>query len=351
MISIQNQIIVENQMNQLCFNIQIVMKQNRRTCQDIDLDNCKVLDEVLWKDDRLCVFQSMITWLIREAHDLSINNHFEMNWTLNLLRWFYCWSKMRTIIKCYIQNCYVYHKSKALRVDLSSSLSCSTQFRLSFSVELSWEESTQLNWVKSDSQFNSVNLMSWLELNCRPTFYQIFYQIFYQSDQTLYQTFYQTLYHVFYHIFHHISHYIFHHISYYVFYHISYHISHHIFYYVSHYILYHILYYTFYHIFHHIFHHISHYILYHISHQPLYQILYQIDRKIDYKKKLKKKRESILFLVHSILYLVTLIKFKQLNSILSWTRIEESQFNLNLNSELSWVDFSQFNSTLTWRQI
>jgi len=47
MISIQNQIIVENRTNQLCFNIQIVMKQNRRTCQDIDLDNCKVLDEVL----------------------------------------------------------------------------------------------------------------------------------------------------------------------------------------------------------------------------------------------------------------------------------------------------------------
>jgi len=46
-ISIQNQIIVENQMNQLCINIQAVMKQNRRTCQDIDLDNCKVLDEVL----------------------------------------------------------------------------------------------------------------------------------------------------------------------------------------------------------------------------------------------------------------------------------------------------------------
>ncbi len=47
MISIQNQIIVENRTNQLCFNIRIVMKQNRRTCQDIDLDNCKVLDEVL----------------------------------------------------------------------------------------------------------------------------------------------------------------------------------------------------------------------------------------------------------------------------------------------------------------
>ncbi len=87
MISIQNQIIVENQTNQLCFDIQIIMKQNRRTCQDIDLDNCKVLDEVLWKDDRLWVSQSMITWLIKEAHDLSISDHSDMNWTLNLLRW------------------------------------------------------------------------------------------------------------------------------------------------------------------------------------------------------------------------------------------------------------------------
>jgi len=115
MISIQNQIIVENQMNQLCFNIWIIMKQNRRTCQDIDLDNCKVLDEVLWKDDRLWVSQSMITQLIREAHDLSISDHSDMNQTLNLLRWSYCWSKMRTMIKCYIWNCYICCRSKASR--------------------------------------------------------------------------------------------------------------------------------------------------------------------------------------------------------------------------------------------
>ncbi len=91
------------------------MKQNRRTCQDINLDNCKVLDEVLWKDDRLWVFQSMITWLIRKAHDSSINEHSDMNWTLNLLRRSYCWSKMRTMIKRYIRNCYVCRRSKASR--------------------------------------------------------------------------------------------------------------------------------------------------------------------------------------------------------------------------------------------
>ncbi len=114
-ISIQNQIIVENQMNQLCINIQAVMNQNRRTCQDIDLNNCRVLDEVLWKDDRLWVSQSMIIQLIREAHDLSINDHSDMNWTLNLLRWSYCWLKMRTTIKRYIWNCYVCRRSKASR--------------------------------------------------------------------------------------------------------------------------------------------------------------------------------------------------------------------------------------------
>ncbi len=98
------------------------MKQNRRTCQDIDLNNCRVLDEVLWKDDRLWILQSMITWLIREAHDLSINDHSDMNRTLNLLRWSYCWSKMRTIIKRYIQNYYVCRRSKASRDQINELL-------------------------------------------------------------------------------------------------------------------------------------------------------------------------------------------------------------------------------------
>ncbi len=86
MISIQNQIIVENWMNQLCFNIWIIMKQNRKTYQDIDLNNCRVLDEVLWKDDKLWISQPIIIQLIRKAHDFSINDYSDMNWTLNLLR-------------------------------------------------------------------------------------------------------------------------------------------------------------------------------------------------------------------------------------------------------------------------
>ncbi len=115
MISIQNRIIVENRTNQQCINIQTVIEQNRRTCQDMSLDNCRVLNEVLWKNDRLWVSQSMITQLIRKAYDLLINDHSDINWMLNLLRRSYCWSKMRTTIKHYIQNCYVCRRSKASR--------------------------------------------------------------------------------------------------------------------------------------------------------------------------------------------------------------------------------------------
>jgi len=67
MIFIQNQIIVENQMNQLCINIWTVIEQNQKTYQDINLNNCQVLNEVLWKDDRLWVSQSEITWLIKKS--------------------------------------------------------------------------------------------------------------------------------------------------------------------------------------------------------------------------------------------------------------------------------------------
>ncbi len=86
MISIQNQIIVENWMNKQCINIETIIQQNRRTCQDMSLNNCRVLNEVLWKNDRLWVSQLMIIQLIRKAYDLSINDHSDMNWMLNLLR-------------------------------------------------------------------------------------------------------------------------------------------------------------------------------------------------------------------------------------------------------------------------
>ncbi len=139
-ISIQYQIIVENWTNQQCIDIQTVIEQNRRTCQDMSLDNCRVLNEVLWKNDRLWVSQSMITQLIRKAYDLLINDHSDMNWMLKLLRRSYYWSKMRTTIKHYIQNCYVCRRSKASRDWINELLK-------SLSISEQWWQDISLNFI------------------------------------------------------------------------------------------------------------------------------------------------------------------------------------------------------------
>ncbi len=159
MISIQNQIIVENQTNQQCINIQTVIEQNRRTCQDMSLDNCRVLNEVLWKNDKLWVSQSMIIQLIRKAYDLSINNHSDINWTLDLLRWSYCWLKMRTTIKRYIWNCYVCRRSKASRDQINELLK-------SLFISEQWWHNISLNFIinllKSDESNAILTVIDWL---------------------------------------------------------------------------------------------------------------------------------------------------------------------------------------------
>jgi hypothetical protein len=103
-------------------------------------NNCQVLDEVLWKDDKLWISQSIIIWLIRKAYDLSINDHSDMNWMLNLLRWSYCWLKMRTIIKHYIWNCYMYHKSKISRNRINELLKSLLIFK-------QWWKNISLNFI------------------------------------------------------------------------------------------------------------------------------------------------------------------------------------------------------------
>ncbi len=159
MISIQNWIIVENQTNQQCIDIRTVIEQNRRTYQDMSLDNCRVLNKVLWKNDRLWVSQSIITQLIRKAHDLSISDHSNMNWTLDLLKRSYCWSKMRTTIKRYIRNCYVCRRSKVSRDRINELL------KLLFISEQWWQD-ISLNFIidllKSDESNAILTVIDWL---------------------------------------------------------------------------------------------------------------------------------------------------------------------------------------------
>ncbi len=105
--------------------------------------------------------------MIRKAHDLSISDHSDMNQTLNLLRWLYCWLKMRMTIKCYIWNCYVYHKSKASRDRINELLKSLLIFKqqwqnisLDFIIDLSESDEnnailTVIDWLSKKRHYIS----------------------------------------------------------------------------------------------------------------------------------------------------------------------------------------------------
>ncbi len=101
----------------------------------------------------------MITQLIKEAHDLSINDHSDMNWTLDLLRRSYCWLKMRMTIKRYIQNCYVCRRSKASRDQINELLK-------SLSIFEQWWQDILLNFIidllKSNESNAILTVIDWL---------------------------------------------------------------------------------------------------------------------------------------------------------------------------------------------
>jgi len=61
--------------------------------------------------------------------------------------------------------CSLINSDFVVYINLSSSSSYSTQLRLNYSVELSWEESTKLDQVEFNSQLNSINSTSWFKLN------------------------------------------------------------------------------------------------------------------------------------------------------------------------------------------
>ena len=186
--------------------------------------------------------------------------------------------------------------SSAARSVVKFELLNSTQIEFQCWVELREINSTQSSWVRLSTQLSQLDELTrtWLQI--------YFLSNFLSNSLSKWSN--------------SLSNFLSNFLSCFLSYFLSY--SHHISHYVSHYIFYHILYYTFYHISHHIF----------IIFPTIFSIIFLINLSIKFsikliakliaKKKLKKKRKSILFLVHSILYLVTKIEFKQLNSILNW---------------------------------
>ncbi len=130
--SIYKQVLDVNEIDENCTLLREAKIRDEAQCKDIKLKNCRVQNEILYKDSQLWVsFNELLQMnLIREMHDQPSINYFDILRTMKIIKRNYYWSFMRKTVDQYIQNCYICQQLKTSRDksnDLLQSLSISEQ--------------------------------------------------------------------------------------------------------------------------------------------------------------------------------------------------------------------------------
>ncbi len=114
--SIYKQILEINEIDENCTLLREAIARDEAQYEDTKLRNCRVQNEILYRDDLLWVLfdEHLQMKLIRKVHDQSSIDHFEILKTMKAIRRYYYWFSMQKTIDRYIQNCYICQRSKAL---------------------------------------------------------------------------------------------------------------------------------------------------------------------------------------------------------------------------------------------
>ncbi len=112
--SIYQLILEANRINKNCILLHEVVLKDEAQYEDTKLRNCQVQNEILYRDDLLWVFfdEHLQIKLIREVHDQSSIDHFEILRMMKIIRRYYYWSLMQKTINRYIWNCYICQQLK-----------------------------------------------------------------------------------------------------------------------------------------------------------------------------------------------------------------------------------------------
>ncbi len=112
--SIYQLILEANRINENYILLREVVLKEEAQYKDTKLKDCRVQNEILYRSDFLWVFfdEHLQMKLIREVHDQSSIDHFEILRTMKIIRRYYYWSSMRKTIDWYIWNCYICQRSK-----------------------------------------------------------------------------------------------------------------------------------------------------------------------------------------------------------------------------------------------
>ncbi len=112
--SIYKQILETNEIDENCTLLREAILKDEAQYEDTKLRDCRVQNEILYRNDLLWVLfdEHLQMKLIREVHDQSSIDHFEILRMMKIIRRYYHWSSMRKTIDQYIQNCYICQRSK-----------------------------------------------------------------------------------------------------------------------------------------------------------------------------------------------------------------------------------------------
>ncbi len=89
--SIYRLILEANRINENCILLREVVLKDEAQYEDTKLRNCRVQNEILYRDDFLWVLfdEHLQMKLIREVHDQSSIDHFEILRTMKIIRRYY----------------------------------------------------------------------------------------------------------------------------------------------------------------------------------------------------------------------------------------------------------------------
>ncbi len=110
-------ILEANRINEKCILLREVILKDEAQYKDTKLRNCRVQNEILYRDDLLWVLfnEHLQMKLIQEVHDQPFIDCFEILKTMKIIRRYYYWSSMWKTIDWYIWNCYIYQQSKTFQ--------------------------------------------------------------------------------------------------------------------------------------------------------------------------------------------------------------------------------------------
>ncbi len=106
-------------MNEFCSKYKQAMNNNKLKFHITKLENCEIIDNVLFKKDLLWVSENMHTKLLQKVHNQSLIFHFDNKWIIDLVQRFYYWSNHQATIWWYIQNYHACQQSKVSKDNIN----------------------------------------------------------------------------------------------------------------------------------------------------------------------------------------------------------------------------------------